>query len=644
MTSLVKAFTTILLVIPLLLSACGSSTGNQPANQLWVPLGPLEGPMVGIIVVNPLHPDTLYSGEFMSKDGGNNWSRFTLGGTYASLMITLLPSCDQKILYAFTNEGFLKSTNGGQDWNKANNGLPKGSYSDTSIVVDPVVPSTVYMVMGGGIFKSTDAGETWTGEIWSSGKIYMHSIIIDPSNNQNIFAIATEGQSQGLPTDKVFKSSDGGQSWQAQDTQFTNARFIDEFLMLSPVSPLRLYAGGSFGLLFSDDQGKTWRKMGIPDLGAVNALAIDPTNFQILYVGTNRGVLKSTDGGQNLIPVNTGLNDQMVVQALAVNPTNPSIVYAGTYAGMFKSMDAGATWQSINKGFTGAEMKALAIDPINPNVMYVGANSGVFKCSDGGKTWQSANLGMGITNVSGLVMDPDDNHTLYAYTDLGFFKSIDSAQSWTAHTIGPKFGSNAVLAVDPSNGSVLFIGGSLFSGGLYKSTDGGESWSALGDVLKVRVSSIVFDPSDHQTMYIGSLDGKVHKSIDGGMTWQAVGKPSGFTDVTVLAVAPSNHQVVYGAGRNEVIKSTDGGQTWYSVSQDDKIKGTVKCLLVDPKNDKTVYAATWGYAILVSTDGAKSWKIAGGMNTSGVFFIMLDPVNNSTLYAGTVVGGCKLVR
>ena len=120
----------------------------------------------------------------------------------------------------------------------------------------------------------------------------------------------------------------------------------------------------------------------------VYALAIDPTNPNIIYAGTNGGVFKSTDWGGNWSAINSGLTNTHV-WALAIDPSNPSIIYAGTTGGVYKSADGGGHWSASSLTYY---VYSLAIDPSNPSIIYAGTSSGVFKSTDGGGHWSNCGL------------------------------------------------------------------------------------------------------------------------------------------------------------------------------------------------------------------------------------------------------------
>jgi photosystem II stability/assembly factor-like uncharacterized protein len=285
-----------------------------------------------------------------------------------------------------------------------------------SLAIDPVTPSTLYAgVYGGGVFKTTDGGWNWNAANNGLTSVVIKSLAIDPKTPTTLYA--------GTGNRGIFKSTDSGANWNVTNIGLKNSTV--GALVINPTTPAILYAGTSGGGVFkSVDSGATWNaaNAGMTD-AYVSALAIDPTRPTTLYAGTLDGVFKSIDGGTNWSPANTGLNSIHIV-ALAIDPATPTTLYAGTYSrGLFKTMDGGATWSEANSGMTSTDVLAVAIDPETPATLYAGTfQLGVFKSTDGGKSWGMLREGMPANVVSALVIDPNMPTTLYAGTwDHGVF-------------------------------------------------------------------------------------------------------------------------------------------------------------------------------------------------------------------------------
>jgi hypothetical protein len=261
------------------------------------------------------------------------------------------------------------------------------------------------------------------------------------------------------------------------------------------------------------------------------ALAIDPLTPSTLYAGTNdAGVFKSTDAGGNWTDMNNGLGS-LHVSTLAVDPLAPSTLYAGTSdAGVFKSTDAGMSWTDINNGLGSSHVSTLAIDPLTPSTLYVGASINIYKSMDAGRRWDTMWQGYflgGIwpETVNTLAIDPLTPSTIYAGTYGGVKKNTDGTVcnpgpcSWTSINNGlpteitggwltkvTKPAAIRVLAVNPLTPSTLYAGTENF--GVYKSLDGGSSWSDMNNGLgSLNVGALVIDPLTPSTLYSGTTNG-----------------------------------------------------------------------------------------------------------------------------------------
>jgi hypothetical protein len=317
-------------------------------------------------------------------------------------------------------------------------GPPGGYVPVTALAVDPKAPTTLYAGTGGGqIFKSNDAGGSWSLANSGLTNTIVNAFAIDPATSSTLYAAAGYAATGG-----VFKSTDGGGSW-----SLANSGLPGDWggywpyvwaLAIDPATPSTLYAGtASSGVFKSNDAGGNWSaaNTGLP--GGVLALAIDAATPSTLYAGTYRcfkescapPLFKSTDGGGTWALANTGLTIDRV-NALAIDPTAPSTLYAGTVgSGVFKSSDGGGNWSPANTGLPAyITVTALTIDSATPSTLYAGTGFGVFKSTDGGGTWGALNAGLTNTDIRALAIDPKTPTRLYAGTYGGGVFAIEQAQ------------------------------------------------------------------------------------------------------------------------------------------------------------------------------------------------------------------------
>ncbi|MFZ0963656.1 MAG: choice-of-anchor D domain-containing protein [Terriglobia bacterium] len=275
-----------------------------------------------------------------------------------------------------------------------------------------------------------------------------------------------------------------------------------------------------------------------PNSGLVNAMVVDPTNSNVVYLGAaGGGVWKTTDGGQTWTPL-TDNQPSLVIGALALDPSNPDVVYAGTDqgdeffcnygVGILKSTDGGATWTQLpgplpyGPGLM-ASIRSLAVSPSDSDVLLAVAQSAngteLYRSTDGGNTWNGVIAPRAVGDGGSQVLfDPTNGSIAYACLDT-VYESVDGGNTWAAAS---GTGSNVLptltgisLGIAPSNPSTLYVAGQPPSGAnMYKSVDGGQNWTPLpGSPL----GEVAVDPTDPNVVFVGFAG--LERSTDGGSTW-----------------------------------------------------------------------------------------------------------------------------
>ncbi len=349
--------------------------------------------------------------------------------------------------------------------------------------------------------------------------------------------------------------------------------------------------------------------------GRVTALAVDPHNSNVVYLGAAQGGLwKTTNGGNSWAPL-TDDQASLAVGAIAIDPRHPNTIYVGTGepspgqdnyygAGILKSTDGGHSWQRLGiDQFNGLGIISILIDPTNTNVLYAASSRsgiagsvmpvrGVWKSTNGGASWTALLTCEKCYGASDLVMDVHHPTTLYAaFWMYGILKSTDGGLHWTRLANGLPSSSflRIELAIGTSNPSVLYAGYHYVKQGKYdgalvfKTTDGGSSWSQVRAPNYCGTQCwydnvIAVDPTDVNKVYVGgsanyvtqptfAVKEVVIKTINGGNNWLDMSPNNSGThtlhpDVHAITFDPQNHNTVWVGNDGGVWKSTDGGQTW----------------------------------------------------------------------------------
>ncbi len=282
-------------------------------------------------------------------------------------------------LYAGTEAGgVFKSVDGGLSWVPINTGMTNRKIG--ALVIDPLQQTTIYAGTygndgtNGAAYKSVDGGRTWTDISRVMGGAYVLSMAIDPRTPSTVYA----GTSHG-----VFRSTDGGEGWQALNSGLSDDPYILE-LFVDPLTPANLYAldfnasPSGPGIAKSTNGGEDWSLIET-DFWDVSSFAVDPLTPTTLYAGTWTDLHKSMDGGRTWNTLDFGLDRYHHITALAIDPTKPATVYAALRdQDIFKSTDGGKSWRKLDTNLAGIYVNVLAVDPVTPAAIYATTDSGVF--------------------------------------------------------------------------------------------------------------------------------------------------------------------------------------------------------------------------------------------------------------------------
>ncbi len=472
---------------------------------------------------------------------------------------------------------------------------------------------------------------TWTAEGPTNISGRITDLVVDPGNEDVVFAGAAEGG--------VLRSTDGGQSWTPvfddQPSLSIGALAID------PNNSSIIYAGtgevnpgggsvayGGAGLLRSLDQGDTWSLVGLENSGAIGRIVIDPTDSNTIFVAVlgrlwethvERGVYRSTNGGSTWQKVLYVADDTGCVD-LILRPDSPAVLFA-------------AMWQRLRQ----------------PEVYdYGGPNSAVYTSIDGGDSWAMVGGGLpspstdsGRIGLSLSASQPDVMHAVYAdrtgYFD-GLYRSIDGGASWSRTTdsalsnvfgsFGWWFGNVRTHPNDPD--SIWILGLDVWS-----SADGGASYSRTSGGMHVDQHGFAFGPGLDPVMYAGN-DGGVYRSDDGGATWPKL-PDQPITQAYRIALDANNADAIYiGAQDNGTPRTQTGAvDDWVDIFVGDGFQP-----LVHPLDSDQIWAQAQYGSLYYSSNGGSSWLSAtfGVGGTDRIAWnapLIQDPHDPDTRYFGT---------
>ena len=289
------------------------------------------------------------------------------------------------------------------------------------------------------------------------------------------------------------------------------------------------------------------------------------------------------------------------------------------------------------------DVSGVTVDPAEPNIIYVTgitsaeANSeAAWKTTDGGKNWNRMALDYKAAGL--LLIDPRDPKILYASSSCSVSRSADGGKTWTVlggvADAAPHLGTFA-LALDPNAPGTLYLGlgfqGYRADGGLWKSQDGGAHWTASG-LRGSTVYDVDIVQRDRKTLYVATNQG-LFRSTDGGDTWDDIGPPgveARHRTVDVDADVPK--RILVGTSGDGVFRTVNGGQSWVPSVQG-LTHPAVYALAIDPRKPQDVWAGTSGGGVFRSTDGGMSWShVDGGAAATYAFTVTIVPGDPSVVY------------
>ena len=535
-----------------------------------------------------------------------------------------VPSQPNVFYIGQVNGGVWKSDDYGRTWNPIFDHEPTQSIG--AIAVAPSDPSIVYvssgeglhrpdLSVGDGIYKSTDAGKTWLHLPGLRDGQQIPALAIDPRDPNKVFA-AVLGHPYGpSPERGLYRSTDGGQTWQRVVSKDENTGSSD--VQIDPSNPDVVYAS-----MWEVREG--------------------PWEDNNEYNGAGGGLFKSSDGGSTWHQLSNGLPKDLAQIYVAIAPSNPRRIYAtlATAAGklnVYRSDDAGDSWSQITNDprpsgrIGGGDLPIPRVDPKDPDVVYV-ASTVTMRSSDGGKSWSSFHGAPGGDDYQNLWINPNNRDIILLVSDQGAIITVNRGESWSSwynqptaqlyHAIADNAFPYRVCAGQQESGSVCIAS---------RGNDGAITFRDWHPVGVIEYGYVAPDPLNPDLVYgAGRTEvSKFHRST---------GEVQNVTPIPLrsakyranrtepLMFSPVDPHVMYYA-TNVLFKTTDGGTSWQEISKDltrenpgappsvgslvnkgaEKQRGVIYSLAPSYKSLETLWAGTDDGLLWVTRDGGSNW-------------------------------------
>jgi photosystem II stability/assembly factor-like uncharacterized protein len=665
----------------------GEAKKDEPFKGMaWRQVGPFRGGRALAVAGVPGDANTFYfgavaGGVWKTTDGGLTWAPISDKSGIESVGSIAVADSDPNIIYVGTGEacirgnivrgdGVYKSTDAGKSWKFL--GL-KDTQTIGKVIVNPKNPDVVFVAAMGhvygpnterGVFRSTDGGKSWEKVLYKDEKTGAIDITFDPTNASILYAALWEAyrtpwsMSSGGPGSGLYKSTDGGSTWKKIEGEGLPKGVWGRIGVAVAPNSNRVWAqieAKEGGLYRSDDAGATWHLMNEDHRTKQRAwyfshVVADPQNPDVVYF-LNVGMFRSSDGGKTLTPMQQGHGDN---HGLWIDATNPKRMISGSDGGAAVSANGGESWTTLLNQPT-AQFYHVATDNRYPYYLY-GAQQDNSSVAIASATDHFVIDRPDWYAVSGcesgyIVPDPRDFNIVYGGCYGGHIERLDKRtgeqqeiNAWPVEPIGwgaadlkYRFQWTAPIAISPLDPGTVYHGAQV----VFKSTDGGMSWTAISpdltrndkskqassggpitqDNTSVEYYDTVFSiepsPLEKDTIWVGTDDGLVQLTRDGGKTWANITPKEmpEWSRIALVAASPFDASTAYvAADRHElddfapyIYKTADFGKSWTRIDNGLPAGASVHAVREDTVRKGLLFAGT-ETGIWVSFDDGAHWQ------------------------------------
>ena len=680
-------------------------------------LGPaITSGRIADFAVNPENPKEYYvataaGGVWKTANAGTTYTPiFDNEGSYSIGCITLDPH-NSNVVWVGTGEnnnqrsvsygdGIYKSVDGGNSW--THSGL-KNSEHIGSIIVHPDNPDIVYVAAIGplwssggdrGVYKTTDGGKTWNAVLTIDEHTGINEVHMDPRNPDILYATAFQRRRHvftylgGGPQSAIYKSIDGGASWNKVNKGLPSVDLGRIGLVISPANPEIIYAiveaaKGEGGFYKSTNGGASWEKQSSYSSSGnyYQELIADPIDENTVY-SMNVWMQVSHDGGKSFSNVGEDFK-HVDNHCLWIDPTDTAHLLAGCDGGIYETFDKGASWQ-FKANLPVTQFYKVAVDNSEPFYFIYGGTQDNFSMGGPSRTIS----GNGIANSEWFMthggdgfesaIDPDDPNIVYAQSQYGVLVRYDKR---SGEELGiqpmPREGENAYRwNWDAPLETSAHVPGRIYfaANKVFRSDDRGQSWEVISDDLtrqlnrnELKVMDKIWSidavmkngstspygtivafsesPLDQNLLYAGTDDGLIQVTENGGNSWRKIENIKGVPertyvnevlaskhDANVLYAAFNHHK--YGDFKPYIYKSTDKGKSWKNIGNDLPERGSVYAIEEDHVDPDLLFAGT-EFGVFYSHNGGENWsRLKSGLPVIAVRDIAIQQREND-LVLGT---------